>query len=83
VALGDLERMSGALAAWRTTLPERSRYDIVRALRQALEAAVRWGYMDRNPAKLAGRNPQPPPRPIRVYTVDEIEAISVELSPMY
>jgi hypothetical protein len=57
VALGDLERMSGELAAWRTTLPERSRYDITRALRQALEAAIRWGYMTRNPAKLAGRNP--------------------------
>jgi integrase len=58
-------------------------YDITWALRQTLEAAVRWGHMDRNPAKLAGRNPQPPPRPIRAYTVDEIAAISVELSPMY
>ena len=79
--LGDLERMSGELAAWRTTLPERSRYDITRALRQTLEAAVRWGYMDRNPAKLAGRNPQPPPRPVRAYTYAELDAIAAELSP--
>ncbi len=28
-----------------------------------LEAAVRWGYMGTNPAKLAGRNRQPAPRP--------------------
>ena len=63
VPLRDLERMSGELAAWQATLPERSRYGIMQALRQTLEAAVRWGYMSRNPAKLAGRNPQPPPRP--------------------
>ena len=75
--------MSGELASWRATLPERSRYGYMQALRQALEAAVRWGYITRNPAKLAGRNPQPPPRPIRPYTVAEVEAISAELSPMY
>ena len=83
VPLGDLERMSGELAAWRTTLPERSRYDVTRALRQALEAAVRWGHMDRNPAKLAGRNPQPPPRPVRAYSYEELDAIAAELSTRY
>ena len=81
--LAELERMSGDLADWRATLPERSRYDIMRALRQTLEAAVRWGYMSRNPAKLAGKNPQPPPRPVRAYTYAELEALAVELSPMY
>jgi integrase len=44
---------------------------------------VRWGHMTVNPAKLAGRNPQPPPRPIRVYTLDDLEAIAAELAPMY
>jgi integrase len=83
VPLRDLERMGGEIADWRKTLPERSRYDITRALRQALEAAVRWGYITRNPAKDAGRNPQPPPRPIRAYTYAELEAIAAELSPMY
>ena len=53
VPLHDLERMSGDLATWQTQLPERSRY----AIRQTLAAAERWGYMNRNPAKLAGRNP--------------------------
>jgi hypothetical protein len=43
VTLRDLERMSGDLAAWRGTLPKRSRYAIMGALRQALGAAVRWG----------------------------------------
>jgi integrase len=39
--------------------------------------------MTRNPAKLAGRNPQPPPRAVRAYTVDEIDAIAAELIPAY
>jgi integrase len=83
VPLAELERMSGELADWQAKLPERSRYGIMQALRQALEAGVRWGYLGANPAKLAGPNPQPPPRPIRVFTLAELEAISAELSPRY
>jgi integrase len=83
VTLRDLERMGGELATWQATLPPRSRYAIMAALRQALGAAVRWEYMDRNPAKLAGRNRQPSPRRVRVYSAEEIEAIAVELSPIY
>jgi integrase len=83
VPLAEFERMSGELADWRTKLPERSRYGIVSALRQTLAAAVRWGYMSANPAKLAGRNPQPPPRPVRAYTLAELDAISAELSKEY
>ena len=59
-SLRELERMAGELADWQAALPERSRYGIAQALRQALEAAVRWSYMNRNPAKLASANPQPP-----------------------
>jgi integrase len=81
--LHDLERMSGELAAWQAKLPERSRYGIVQALRQALGAAERWGYIGANPAKLAGKNPQPPPRAIRTYTLAELEAIAAELSQRY
>jgi integrase len=83
VPLRDLERMAGEIAAWQAKLPERSRHDRAQALRQALEGAVRWGYIARNPAKLAGRNPQPPPRPVRAYTYAELEAIAAELSPRY
>ena len=83
VPLRDLERMSGELASWQAKLPERSRYGIVQALRQAFEAAVRWGYMTKNPAKLAGRNRQPAPRSVRAFTRTELDAISAELSAMY
>jgi integrase len=83
VPLRDLERMGGEIAGWRTKLPARSRYGVTQALRQTLEAAVRWGHMAVNPAKLAGRNPQPPPRPIRVFTSEELCAISLELRPAY
>jgi integrase len=83
VPLVEFERMSGELADWQAKLPERSRYGIVSALRQTLAAAVRWGYMSANPAKLAGRNPQPPPRLVRVYTLAELDAIAAELSKEY
>jgi integrase len=64
-------------------LPERSRYGIVQALRQTLGAAVRWDYMSRNPAKLAGKNPEPSPREVRAYTIPELGAIGAELSMQY
>jgi integrase len=83
VPLCELGRMSGEIAGWQAGLLERSRYGIMQALRQTLEAAVRWRYIDENPAKLAGRNPQPPPRPVRVYTLDELEAIAAELRAQY
>lgn len=83
VPLRELERMSGEIASWQAKLPERSRYGRVQALRQTLEAAVRWGYMQRNPAKLAGRNRQPAPRPVRTFTRAELDAIAAELSSIY
>jgi integrase len=83
VPLRDLERMSGEVAAWQAKQSERSRYARVSALRQALAAAQRWGYIAVNPARLAGRNPQPPPRPVRVYTPAELDAIAAELDPLH
>jgi integrase len=83
VRLRELEHMSGELASWQARLPERSRYGVVQALRQALESAVRWGYMNRNPAKLAGRNRQPAPRSVRVFKREELDALAQELSPPY
>lgn len=53
------------------------------ALRQALGAAQRWGYTRVNPAQLAGRNPQPPPRSVRAFTAEELDRIAVELSAIY
>ena len=83
VRLREFERMVDELAGWHAHLPERSRYGILGALRQTCEAAVRWGYMGANPAKLLGPNRQPPPRTIRAYTPAELDAIAVELSVQY
>jgi integrase len=83
VSLEDLERRVPEIAAWVGTLPEKSRYGIVQALRQALEAAVRWGHMTRNPAKLAGPNPQPKAEEIHPFTQAEIDLVGVELGKKY
>jgi integrase len=81
--LRELERMSRELAEWQATLPERSRYGIMQALRQCLEAGVRWGDMDRNPAKLVGSNPPPPPRGVQTFTLEEIGKVATELGRVY
>ena len=59
VSLRDLEHQAPEIAAWRSTLASGSRFGATQALRQTLEQAVKWGAIHRNPAKLAGRNPQP------------------------
>ena len=79
VPLVELEGMADEIAGFAVGLPERYRYPIMSAFRQTLEAGVRYGYMTRNPAKLAGKNPQPAPREIRVYTAAELKAITDEL----
>jgi integrase len=55
VTLHQLERMIDEIADWQAKQPSGIRYGRVQALRQTLEAAVRWGYMHTNPAELAGR----------------------------
>lgn len=42
VPLHDLERMTNEIAGWRARLPERAGHGIAQALRQVLDAAVRW-----------------------------------------
>jgi integrase len=83
VPLVRLERMAGDLADFRATLPERYAHDVMRALRQVLAAGVRWGYLNTNPAVLAGANPAPPPRLVRAYTYAELNALEAELGPRY
>lgn len=83
VPLRELERMSGELAGWRAWQPAGVQYARMNALRQALDAACRWGYANSNPARLAGRNRQPAPRAVRVFTTEEIDAIAAELQPAY
>jgi integrase len=83
VPLRELAGMVDELSAWQAAQPAGIRYGRSAALRQCLEAGVRWGYLPRNPAKLAGRNRQPAPRPIRVFTPAELRALSLELSAGY
>jgi integrase len=83
VPLDELERRAGEFAAWIGTLPAGSRYGIVQATRQALEAAVRWGFISRNPCKLAGSNPQPKVEEIDPFTQAEIDLLVVELGKLY
>ena len=53
--LAELEDASADVAAWRAEYDEGQRYRLTSAMRQALAAAVRWKYLDRNPAVDAGR----------------------------
>jgi len=63
--------------------PSMSLDGVMQALRQCLEAVVRWGDMDRNPAKLAGPNPPPPPRGVQTLTLEEIGKVATELGRVY
>ncbi|MBA3400502.1 MAG: tyrosine-type recombinase/integrase, partial [Actinobacteria bacterium] len=78
VPLSELEGMADEIAGYAATISERLRYPLMAAFRQALEAGIRYGYITRNPAKLAGPNPMPTPREIRVYTAEELKAIVAE-----
>jgi len=79
VPLADLQRQALEIAAWRATLPDRLRYPATSALRQALGAAFAWELIDENPAKKAGKNPQPKAREIRPLTVEELGRVVGEV----
>jgi integrase len=83
VPLADLQRQALEIAAWRSGLPERLRYPATSALRQALAAAVAWELIEENPAKKAGKNPQPKAREIRPLTAEELERVVGELGRAY
>jgi integrase len=81
--LRELELAADDVAAWRASLAPSSRYRLTAAFRQALAAAVRWRYMARNPAVDAGRNPQPRLEELRPFTLAEVDALSLELGPVF
>jgi integrase len=81
--LVDLERRVREVAEWQATLPEGSRFGIVQAFRQTLDAGVRWGYMRTNPAKVAGRNVQTRRAEVVPFTVDEVDRLAAELGPVW
>ena len=66
------------IAAWRAGLSEGKRYRATRCLRQVLAAAVRWKWIEDNPAALV-KNPEPRPGEIHPFdSWDEIDAIAGE-----
>lgn len=80
--LAELEGAADDVASWRRSLPsEHARYRNTRALRQVLNAALRWGYIVRNPAADFGENAQPAPRDINPLTPDDIDRIVKEMRP--
>jgi hypothetical protein len=83
VPLRELENMTGEIAAWYKRQPEGSRYGRLQAFRQCLGAAIRWKQMTSNPALEATKNRQPPPREIRVYTLDELDALTADMPATY
>jgi integrase len=81
--LRELEHAAADVAAWRAQLPATARYRLTSAARQALAAACRWGYTTRNPVADAGRNPQPRLEELHPFTPGEVEALAIELGPLY
>ena len=81
--LSELEGAADDIARWRAGLADSSRYRFTLALRQALGAAKRWRYIARNPAVDAGRNPEPRAEELRPFTPEEVDALAVELGPVY
>ena len=80
--LSDLEAMAPELGRFAAGLGG-YRYAVMNALRQCLDAGVRWRLLSENPARLAGRNPQPPVVEMAPFTVAEVDAIAVELGPAW
>jgi integrase len=81
--LRELEGAADDVAAWRSGLTPTSRYRKTLAMRQALNAAVRWRYLNRNPVADAGPNERPASDEFVPFTRDEIDALEVELGPEY
>jgi integrase len=69
------------VSRWRATLPETMRHGAHQALRQALGAAVKWQWIERN---VAADVPNPTHARVEFQpfeTWDEVEALAVELGP--
>jgi integrase len=81
--LAELEGAAGDIARWRAGLSDTSRYRLTLALRQTLGAAVRWGYLSRNPAVEAGRNPEPRANELEPFARREVDKLAVELGSVY
>jgi integrase len=80
LTLAELETMSADIAEWQSTLPTGYRHAIVRALRQVLNAAVRWKLIRVNPANEVGPNPQPPRQEVEFFqSLADVDKLAIEL----
>jgi len=71
------------VATWRASVPEGKRYRSHRALRQVLQAAVRWRWIEDNPA-VHVKNPEPRAGEIDPFNSwEELDAIAAELDETY
>jgi integrase len=77
--LRELEVSAADVAKWSASLPDTSRYRLTLAMRQTLNAGVRWRYLRTNPVADAGPNPAPRTEEFVPFTRDEIDAIEDEL----
>jgi integrase len=80
--LRELEHAAADIAKWRAELTDSSRYRLTLAMRQTLNAAVRWRYLRANPVADAGSNPVPRSEEFVPFTRDEIDALDAELGPI-
>jgi integrase len=80
-SLVDLERRVPEIAAFRSSLPEKSAYAIMQAFSQVLEGAVGWGLVATNPVRRAGKTRQPRRAEVVPFTRAEVDAIAAELGP--
>jgi hypothetical protein len=78
--LRELEGAAADVAAWRAALSPTSRYRLTLAMRQTLNAAVRWRYLRTNPVADAGANPAPRNEEFVPFTRTEIDALAAELA---
>jgi integrase len=77
--LRELEGAAGDVATWRAALSDTSRYRLTLAMRQTLNAAMRWRYLRTNPVADAGANPVPRSEEFAPFTREEIDALDQEL----
>ncbi|MBA3413302.1 MAG: hypothetical protein H0T09_06385, partial [Actinobacteria bacterium] len=71
------------LGAWRRKLSQGARHDVFRALKQVLEQAARWKWIDENPARYV-KNPKAKRAEFQPFSSwEEIEAIAAELDPRF
>jgi integrase len=71
------------IATWRASIPEGKRYRSHRALRHVLQAALRWRWIEDNPA-VHVKNPEPRAGAIDPFNSwDELDAIAAELNAIH